>query len=417
MGYKITAGAEYFYAGYGTSNGMNHGCCRMKDPVDGECLRKAVETAMQRYPYFRVKAVLKNDEYVIEPNDAPIVIYEGDKPLPIGSPEMNNYLVGYGYNGKILFCDFFLGIAGGRGAMRLNQSVLYYYCKYRYNLGNDIYCPGVRTIETKPASCEICDPYRHCEMPEMPVELLSAPDAFVLPEERVAIGEPQTMYTLSVSADSYISFTKANAASPAVMTALFMCHAIDEVHPKREKPIAIFMPVDAGSALGCSDTAQNSLADLHLVYTDRLKSWTLDRQANYFRRMVAHQTTPEVLRKTFARRKSLFARVMKETGLESKRNVYMTWAPRYVLPSVSYPGRMDFGDIDKYRGAFMNCCDASVKGMVVEAFPAGDRITICIAYGIKDDCYYKALKHQLALAGIEYTEDKPYKYVPIERKF
>jgi len=417
MSYKITAGAEYFYASYGTSNGMNHGCCEMSDPVDGECLRKAVETATKRFPYFCVKPVLKDGEYTLEPNDAPLVIYEGEDPIPIGSPEMNNYLFGYGYSGKTLFCDFFLGLAGGRGFMALNQSVMYYYSKYKYNLGDDINCPGVRTIDTKPNPSEYCDPYGHCELPDMPVELLSAPDAFVLPEERVAIGEAQTMYALSVSKDAFIKFTKAQDGSPAVMTALLICHAIDEVHPNREKPIAIFMPVDAGVALGCNNTAQNSLADLHLVYTDKLKAMPLDRQATCFRGMTFLQTDPEVLRKTFAKRKALFTRVMKETGLESKRNVYMTWAPRYVLPAVSYPGAMDFGDIDKYRGAFRNCCDASVKGMIVEAFPSGDRIIICIAYGLKDDSYYQALKHQLTLAGIEYTEDAPYKYVPLERKF
>ena len=413
--YPVTTGAEAFYANKGTSLGMNHGVCHMNDPVSRDDLQCAVETAMQRFPYYRTRAVIQNGSYVLVPNDAPIVVYEQPEPIAPGDERLNGYLVTFGCWGNDIFCDFFAGAAGGRGAMAAAQSALYYYCLYHY--GDVSLCPGVMLAEDTPLDEEYADPYGYVHLPQQPVELLSAPDGFVLPEERVEAGKPQMMYSITLPQEAFIRYTKANDGSPAVMTALLLCRAIDEVHPVREKPVSIFMPMDASAALGCRRNMQNCLSEVHLTYSDRVRALPLDRQATCFRGMVFLQADPDRLLEVFAKRKALYRRVMAAGDMEAKRTVYLTWAPRYVLPSVSYVGKLDFGDVDKHRGIFRCMYDASVKGIMAEAFTAGDSITIGMACGLKTDANYKAFLHQLTLAGIPFKAEEPMPFIPMQRTF
>ena len=59
---------------------------RMADPVDGGCLRRAMEPTARRYPYYCQKLRRQGEEIVLEPNDAPVPVTEGDAPLCLGSP-------------------------------------------------------------------------------------------------------------------------------------------------------------------------------------------------------------------------------------------------------------------------------------------------------------------------------------------
>ena len=56
----------------------------LKDPVDGEILRSAVEALRIRFPYFYVRAASGRKDGVIVPNDLPMTV----RKLPPGSLEI-----------------------------------------------------------------------------------------------------------------------------------------------------------------------------------------------------------------------------------------------------------------------------------------------------------------------------------------
>ena len=47
---------------------------RMRDLIDPDCLRAAVDITMKRYPYFCVELKKKEGQYVFEDNPRPVVI-------------------------------------------------------------------------------------------------------------------------------------------------------------------------------------------------------------------------------------------------------------------------------------------------------------------------------------------------------
>ena len=70
---------------------------RMKDEVDIDVLDKAVNTAINRYPYFAVKVKVDEDGgYLLVPNDKKIVVMPTAEKMPmLGSSSINDHLKGY----------------------------------------------------------------------------------------------------------------------------------------------------------------------------------------------------------------------------------------------------------------------------------------------------------------------------------
>ena len=105
---------------------------RMADPVDGGCLRRAMEPTARRYPYYCQKLRRQGEEIVLEPNDAPVPVTEGDAPLCLGSPEANGHLFAAAFSGDRLYFDMWHGYADGAGMYNVLRTLLYYYCRERY---------------------------------------------------------------------------------------------------------------------------------------------------------------------------------------------------------------------------------------------------------------------------------------------
>ena len=64
---------------------------KMRDVVDGDLLRQAVESTRLRYPYYQVKLGMRKDAegteyFVYEDNSEPWVVSEGEKPVRLIGP-------------------------------------------------------------------------------------------------------------------------------------------------------------------------------------------------------------------------------------------------------------------------------------------------------------------------------------------
>lgn len=76
--------------------------CRIRveldEEIDGELLSKVANTAIKRYPYFKVYVAVNDEKYELKPNDRPIVVYETRKPnFSLGSEEVNGHLASIDY--------------------------------------------------------------------------------------------------------------------------------------------------------------------------------------------------------------------------------------------------------------------------------------------------------------------------------
>lgn len=413
--YEITTGGQFFYGALGSSLGMVTGIYQMRDPIDRDMLQQAVDITMPRFPYFRVRAEVENGRYVLRQNDAPFPVFVSQEPIPPGDERANGHLVTFGCYDDTIWFGFFTGVLDGLGHYRAVQSVLYHYCLYRY--GGSLESPGLFDLSAEPDPGEYADPFSFARMPENASELSLPREAFVLPEPRVPSGASQTLYTIDMPQSAFVKYTKSVDGSPAVMSALFLCRAIDRVHPEHVQPVMVQMPTDMRGALGCRRTAQYAIEPIYLFYDDRLRRMPLDRQATSFRGMVFVQSDPDQLMASFARRAELYRSLDAIDSLEGKRQALHMDSSLALAPKTSYMGKLDMGGIEQYRRKFTCTDDASRSGLMLETFTAGDTITLNLMCAVETDAYYQALLSELKEAGVEHHPSAPIPYVPMRRTF
>ena len=61
----------------------------LKEPVDGELLRQAVEKARSRFPYFYVRAEVSGNDLKAVPNPLPMTVRNTWQPTFLHSEEVN----------------------------------------------------------------------------------------------------------------------------------------------------------------------------------------------------------------------------------------------------------------------------------------------------------------------------------------
>ena len=106
---------------------------RMRDLIEQEVLRHAVDITMQRYPYFCVE-LQKNEQYSFIENRRPIIITNSLKGVELNSVASNYHMIAFAWKDNWIILDIFHGMTDGTGAYEIIKTLLYYHCSERYNI-------------------------------------------------------------------------------------------------------------------------------------------------------------------------------------------------------------------------------------------------------------------------------------------
>ncbi|MER1994561.1 MAG: hypothetical protein ABS897_11040, partial [Eubacteriales bacterium] len=99
----------------------------LKDPVDGEILRSAVDALRTRFPYFYVRAASGKKNAAIVPNDMPMTIRNTWDPVSFNTEAANFHLAAWKYEGRRLAFEISHALTDGAGVLPYVQSALYLY--------------------------------------------------------------------------------------------------------------------------------------------------------------------------------------------------------------------------------------------------------------------------------------------------
>ena len=128
---KIRSGQAYLYRDGGLRSTVLD--VRLKDNVRGDLLRRALDTAMERYPYLRSKLVEKDGDFYIAANPLPVAFARTDKLRALGSIAVNYQLIDVTYTGRSVRVAFHHALVDGRGITPFLETLIYYYCCLKYN--------------------------------------------------------------------------------------------------------------------------------------------------------------------------------------------------------------------------------------------------------------------------------------------
>ncbi len=376
---------------------------RMRDLIDADVLRHAVDTTMERYPYFCVELQQKDGQYIFAENHRPVVITNSLHGVELNSEDSNYHMIAFCFQDNWIILDVFHGMTDGTGAYEVLRTLLYYYCSERYNtrLNDD----GIRLVEDEISEEEWIDPVaQRTDLPvparnDIPQALNLIAAAGLQDEHR------HTVYSIAISESEFMSFNLDNDGSPGTMVSLLLSRSIAKLFPDAPDPIRITLCVNQRNGLHAPLAHQSLVGGVFLEYKDRMRDWPLDKQATAYRGMVFAQTREEDVLMGVASQAGISRMILSKESEQERQEVagYISaLAAKVLTASVSYVGKANYSETEQYIRDFRAWTSSTANGLTVEISAVNGRFTLDFLQTFSSPLFVNAFLEELDENGIVY---------------
>lgn len=377
----------------------------MKDEVDGEALREALDITMRRYPYFGKRIVADKTGYALADNDKPVVLLNTDKPITLCGSEANFHQLALSYQGDTIYFNNTHALCDGRGRSAMLHTLMYYYCKLRYN--EEIDMPGVNLADSPIDPAEWADPYDG-PLPEPAVDLGEPiPSTLAMCLRNMGLVHPSTtqIHRIRIDEKQLMTRCKSNDATPNTAIALLMCRAIAKLHPDSTEPIKAGVYCDLRSVLKVPLTHESLVTTLDLDYAPHMRDMDFAEQNTIFRGELMLLTEDAHLLRGQKALKKLCFDINSLPSLEEKiaaSKAAMSSVFKSHSFSVSYSGKSSYGSADKYIKALYPQPEAKGIGILIEITAADGWFYLTFAQEWREDVYFDAFLKEIIAHGLDF---------------
>ena len=382
---------------------------KMKDAVDGTLLNEAVEATRRRYPYYQVKLGIKKDEnnseyFVYEDNQLPWAVKAGQQSALLMSEESNQHLLSFSYWDDCIALDFFHVLTDGTGAYNILRTLLYEYCRRRYD--NTLSREGVRvegdTIApeewTDPASLPKPDNLNPLPIPEMPKGIN------LVTQAKTGLNDSKETVNILIDETLMMKYVSDHDTSPATLVSLFLTRAIARLHPDSDEGVPIvILAINRRPALDCPLASQSLAGGLRLALRNEVRDTDIDFQQTVFRSLVAFQSNKDNVIDTFWKSNDNMDMLEKIPTVEGRHQAMSSAHLRtlnYASACVSYVGKARLGEAEKYVCALYTEADAPYS-IAIEMSAAGGTFCISWMQRCASDLYLDAFLDEFHQIGLE----------------
>ena len=378
---------------------------QMKDEVDGNILREALDITMTRYPYLKKRIVADEKGYMLEDNGLPLVVKESDKPMTLCGKESNYHLFALTYYGKDIFFNNVHAIFDGRGRGPVLHTLMYYYCRMRYN--EEVDMPGVCLAGSQVDPAEYFDPFT-VPLPESD-NLLPEPEiparALRLEEQGLVVRSRQYLHYIRINEKQLMSLCKSSDGTPNTILSLLMSRAVDKLHPDAEDPIISQVYCDYRSAVGAEKSHHNMVTTLPLVYERTMRDMPLEKQNTIMRGNILYLSDPNILLHTVNGIKSACDAVNSLPTLNDKFDAVAQGMGAFFNQTtfaISYSGKRSFGTCDKHIEALFPAGEPVGIGILMEVTAADGWFYIVFMQDWREDVYFNAFLKEIVSLDLEF---------------
>ena len=377
---------------------------RMRDLIDPQVLRRAVDKTMQRYPYFCVELQKKDGQYVFAENHRPVLLVNSLHGVELNSEDSNFHMIAFCWKDNWIVLDIFHGMTDGTGAYEVVRTLLYYYCSERY--GVTLKDDGIRVAGDEIPAEEWDDPVADrtdLPAPRRNEQMSKALDLIV--SAGLEEDHKNTVYSIAISESEFMRFNLDNDGSPGTMVALLLSRAIAKLYPDAKDPIRIILCVNQRKWLNAPLAHQSLVGGVFLEYKDEMRDWPLDKQATAYRGMVLSQTRDEDVLMGVASGKGISSLILsKESdeerlGLVSQINAL---ASKIITATVSYVGKANYKEAEKYIRDFRAWTSSTANGPTIEISAVNGRFTLDFLQKFSSPIFVNAFLSELEENGIVY---------------
>ncbi len=377
---------------------------RMRDLVDPDCMRHAVDTTMTRYPYFCVELKIgEENKWEYTDNSRPVVITNSLSGVELNSQESNYHLISFSWQDNWIIMDVSHAMTDGTGAYEVVRTFLYYYCSERYHV--TISQDGVRLAGETIVAEEWDDPMEKAT--DLPTPPRVDYPASINPVTAAHLEEDteRTVYSVAIDEKEFMRFNIENDGSPATMIALLFSRALASLYPDREDVIRVTLALNQRVGLGTPLAHQSLVGGVFLEYKDALKDWPIERQATAYRGMVFAQTIQKTVLTGVASMKGINQMLLSKATDQERLaivNAIGGVTDRVITATISYVGKAGFLESEEYIRDFRLWTSGAGKTLLIEISAVGGRFTIDFLQPFSSPLYVNAFLEELEDNGIKY---------------
>lgn len=400
---KIRSGQSFLYREAGYSSTVID--IRMKDRVQGAYLSRALDKALQRYPYLNSKLVEKNGEYYLAENSVSMIAVKTNKSRVLGSISTGYHLIDVTYTANKICVAFHHALCDGRGIKPFVETLIYYYCCLKYKKTLD--SSGIRLAGDPFLPGETDEPYgtEFLAVNQDKVFEISK-DAFSLPEINE---EKENHYRteININQAQFIDFAKKNNATPAILISLLVSKSIRIFYPDADKPIICSMATDYRESINKLNTHKNCVGSIYLPYSEETEKMSLSEQASLYRQLMKKQKSHDSVKASLNSQIGLYNKLDSIAGLEDKKKM-MSFFNELSIDTyvISYLGQFQLDSCRDYIES-MHLYSSGTKGLIINMISVGDCITLDILQHFESDKIVKAILSALDEINVDYSASEP----------
>lgn len=384
----------------------------LQDDVDGAILKEAVEATRQRYPYHQVKLCTFNDEqgiahYAFDDNPLPWVVTAGRQQVTLLSQTANYHLLAFAWWDDCIALDWFYPLTDGTGAYHILRTLLYEYCRRRYDstlnsagipvAGDDI----SEEETTEPLTLPRPDRITPQPVPDKPKALNLFTDAVVPLRE-----DEREVIHIRVSEQEMMERVRSCGATPASLFAVLLSRAVSRLHPDFSSGVpTISLAVNLRKATGTPLAHQPMVGAVTIPFREEMLGSSLEEQVSDCRQWIALQTNRDNLQAYYYGMHDGMARLEQVPSL-AMRHQMLTEAHQalrqHATVSLSYVGRAAMGAAERYVREIQTEA-TSLHAILVEVSAAGGTFCISFMQLFTTDVYLNAFLSELKQIGLDYT--------------
>lgn len=394
---KIRSGQSYLYKLRGMESEVLE--VRFTENVRGAALNQALGETMRRYPYFCTKILEKDGDFYIVQNELAPVARKTRRLPALGSIDCGYRLVDVTYFGKSVFISFHHALCDGRGIKPFAETLVWYYCKFRY--GENGAVEGVRLAGEPFLPGETAEPFLspyNCDKNKQFISL--SRDAFALPEEEQ---KGDCRYEVSMPSAAFMGACKRENATPAILVSMMMSGGIADLYPYFDKPINANIAADIRAALNCPNTFKNCVRSMILPYGHGAEKLPSRELATEYRKLLKEQQDFDYCRREANAMLALFDKLDTLPSYEEKREI-MSFFEGMLLNTyvVSYLGQLVLGGNARYV-ASAHLYNSGTAGLGINMIACGDTFSLDFKQSFFSDKYVRAFLARAEKFGILYT--------------
>ncbi len=372
---------------------------RLKEPIDGDILQSVVQELSVRFPYFYVKAVVRDNDVYPEPNPLPMTVRNTWDPIAFNSAQSNYHLAAWKYEGTRVALEISHSLTDGAGVFPYVKSVLYLYLTRK--TGEALDPEGIRLPKEAIPESETGNPFAALDIDgaKEPLYIKPTVEDFLRIKAEGDL-TPQVHY-VKLKESQLIEYCRDFDGSPNAMIAVMFARAARKYDPDNEKTVSVSVAIDHKAMLGSYDNYRLFANVIELEFPKSRSLNDLMKSCTMARGQMMLQAQPENSLWAMKQRKLTYAK-LEQLPLEIKLGAIAKSAgmPRWTF-AVSYVNSRSFGSLDPYIEGLSVVADPGVFDIGCEISCINHHFFLTIIQSFTADRFVELFLRELSSVGID----------------